>query len=585
EAEYTSYSADGQVAQMKLGNGNIQTVDYTYTAQGWLDKMNAGTVSSGTNGDRFALDLDYADNGNITLQKWMQSSLSTTNSVQYAYTYDKANRLTAANYTNNNSSATDDNNNGYDISPITYDKSGNIASIIRKGVGYYAYPDNSITSTTISSGSNRMTSYGLQNGPTPTSTKTVTYDANGNMLQNRFTNGVYNGKNLMTSVKSGTTTIQFGYDADGNRVRKEVVGGTESTYVRGADGQTIAVYENGSRAFVNLLAGGQMLGNYDGSQRRYFLKDHLGTVRTTIDQSGNVDGYDDYFPFGLVMSGRSNNTSNPDDLYKFTGHERDDEAGLNLDYMMARNYDPVIGSFIQIDPHFSSYPDWSPYTYTFNNPLLFTDPSGMDPWPTWANLKEGVRRTANQAKQIVSEKIDNYVNYANSFDLSKGDEWGRLVADHVPFVSYDNAELTFDNPVQTVEAVADEVSVQYATFVEGDNDAKAVVLLTSVILLTEYAISKKGRRPDGRAGSTIANENGVTIKSYGTNDVHKPAHAHVIGGGEQVRIGPNGKPLKGQPELSNTQQSVVTNNKKAIRKEVNKVGRANQALEEYDRKQ
>lgn len=378
EAEYTSYSADGQIAQMKLGNGNIQTVNYTYTVQGWLNKLNGGTVSSGANGDRFALDLDYAYNGNISLQKWMQSSLSTTNSVQYAYTYDKANRLTAANYTNNNSLATDDNNNGYDISPISYDENGNIASIIRKGQGSSAYPANSITSTTIAGGSNRMTSYGLQNGPTPVSTKTVTYDANGNMLQNRFTSGVYNDRNLMTSVQSGTTTIQFGYDEDGNRVRKEVVGGVESTYVRGADGQTIAVYENGSRAFVNLLGGGQMLGTYDGSQRRYFLKDHLGTVRTTVDQTGAVDGYDDYFPFGLVMSGRSDNTANPDDLYKFTGHERDDEASLNLDYMMARNYDPVIGRFLQIDPLSDQFPGWAPYHYVYNNPLNFTDPSGMN---------------------------------------------------------------------------------------------------------------------------------------------------------------------------------------------------------------
>lgn len=374
EAEYVSYSADGQVAQMKLGNGNIQTVDYAYTVQGWLNSLNNSSVSTSTNGDRFALALDYANNGNITTQTWMQSSLSAAYSVKYDYTYDKANRLTAADYTNNNSSALDDNSNGHDISPITYDKNGNITSIIRKGQGYYSYPFNSITSTTISGTSNRLTSYGLQNGPVPSSTKTVTYDASGNILQNRFTNAAYDGRNLMTSVKSGTTTIEFGYDGEANRVRKEVIGGTESFYVRGADGQTIAVYENGSRAFVNLLAEGQILGNYDGSQRRYFLKDHLGTIRTTVDQSGNVDGYDDYYPFGLVMGGRSNNTSNPDDLYKFTGHERDDEAGLDLDYMMARNYDPVIGRFMQIDPMLQYS---SPYTYVGNNPLLLTDPTGM----------------------------------------------------------------------------------------------------------------------------------------------------------------------------------------------------------------
>lgn len=113
--------------------------------------------------------------------------------------------------------------------------------------------------------------------------------------------------------------------------------------------------------------------------RRYFVTDHLGSVRTTVDRDGNVLGYDDYYPFGLAMPGRSVNTANPDDNYKFTGHERDEEAGLTLDYMNARNYDPILGRFLQIDPHYFKYPSWSPYTYVYNNPLLLTDPSGMDP--------------------------------------------------------------------------------------------------------------------------------------------------------------------------------------------------------------
>jgi len=88
----------------------------------------------------------------------------------------------------------------------------------------------------------------------------------------------------------------------------------------------------------------------------------------------------------------------------------------------------------------------------------------------------------------------------------------------------------------------------------------------------------------GRSGKTIAKENGVTVKSYGTNDTHKPAHAHVKGGGKEVRVGANGKPLKGQPELSDKQRSVVDNNKKEIRKEVNQVGKENKKIEELNKK-
>jgi RHS repeat-associated protein len=83
---------------------------------------------------------------------------------------------------------------------------------------------------------------------------------------------------------------------------------------------------------------------------------------------------------------------------------------------------------------------------------------------------------------------------------------------------------------------------------------------------------------EGRAGCKIADENGVQIISHGSNDRHKPAHVHVIGGGKETRIGANGKPLKNQPELTTKQKAVVVNHKKEIRKEVNKVGKANQRI-------
>ncbi len=110
--------------------------------------------------------------------------------------------------------------------------------------------------------------------------------------------------------------------------------------------------------------------------RKYFVKDHIGNVRATINRDGNVLGYDDYYPFGLEMPGRSNNTANPNNLYKFTGHERDDEADLTIDFMNARTYDPILGRMMQVDPKYELYHGWSPYHYTLNNPLLYTDPTG-----------------------------------------------------------------------------------------------------------------------------------------------------------------------------------------------------------------
>ena len=38
------------------------------------------------------------------------------------------------------------------------------------------------------------------------------------------------------------------------------------------------------------------------------------------------------YPFGLTMSGCSAKTANPNDNYKFTGYEKDDEASFNIVY-------------------------------------------------------------------------------------------------------------------------------------------------------------------------------------------------------------------------------------------------------------
>ena len=61
----------------------------------------------------------------------------------------------------------------------------------------------------------------------------------------------------------------------------------------------------------------------------------------------------------------------------------------------------------------------------------------------------------------------------------------------------------------------------------------------------------------------VVDERGVKIKIY-SND-HAPPHAHVEGGGGKTRIGQNGKPLKGDPELTSKQADVVEANRKEIR--------------------
>ena len=110
--------------------------------------------------------------------------------------------------------------------------------------------------------------------------------------------------------------------------------------------------------------------------RYYYIKDHLGSIRITIDETGNVVNAQDYYSFGGILRSYKQEALSGE-RYKFTGKERDTET--NYDYFGARYYDSDLGRWLTPDPLADKYPGWSPYNYCLNNPLKLVDPDGNDP--------------------------------------------------------------------------------------------------------------------------------------------------------------------------------------------------------------
>ncbi len=266
EAEYTYY-ADGQIKQLKLGpqGALAQTVDYTYTVQGWLDKINNGNVSASAGGDRFSIDLDYTNSGNVSKQVWMQSAISTTLASTYNYKYDEANRLDEACYDDEACNAT-----AYDVD-YSYDANGNIISISRYNENGNRYEANYYSNgdpwegglgINIKTGSNRIDRI-FRTG-TGIFFDKYTYDARGNILESDLqglNNNSYDWRNLATWSVANGSALLYKYDGDGNRVKKQVVDGGSTYYIRDASGQTIAAHDDNGLVYW-VLPGGLGIINY-----------------------------------------------------------------------------------------------------------------------------------------------------------------------------------------------------------------------------------------------------------------------------------------------------------------------------------
>ena len=80
------------------------------------------------------------------------------------------------------------------------------------------------------------------------------------------------------------------------------------------------------------------------------------------------------------MTGKENNfLYNQGTGEKTFKTERISALDLNVDMTKFRVMDPAVGTWWQIDPASESLADWTPYNYSFNNPIRYNDPYGDCP--------------------------------------------------------------------------------------------------------------------------------------------------------------------------------------------------------------
>lgn len=117
----------------------------------------------------------------------------------------------------------------------------------------------------------------------------------------------------------------------------------------------------------------------------YTYTDHLGSILTVTDNNGVVEAEKNYDAWGKERNpdtwDDTPTTSKPNWLYRgYTGHE--ELKNFSLINMNGRLYDPLLARMLSPDkfvPSQFNSQHYNRYSYVFNNPLKYNDPSGECP--------------------------------------------------------------------------------------------------------------------------------------------------------------------------------------------------------------
>ncbi len=405
-----TYDQLGQLTNKEIGGFvgrlGLQSVAYSYNVRGWLTAINDPTH---LNGSLFAFGITYNTpthgatalfNGNIAETQWKTAN---DNSKRwYTYEYDALNRITQGSSSDGK----------YNLSGVTYDKIGNILTLQRTGAivedvdytnpSHFDTMDNLTYQYDTGNKLQNMTDqvtlpFGFKKVNSSIATNTYNYDDNGNMTldpNKGITEITYNHLNLPKTVTINNTEhtgdITYIYDALGTKLKKMVTEGGSLTTTEYAGNY---IYKNGILEFFNHPEGYiEPTVTADGIEKYtyvYQYKDHLGNIRlsyTDADKDGNIAQSEivqekNYYPFGMTHSGYNNTLRGRNHNYGFGNKEEQDELNLGWIDITARNYDPTLGRWMNIDPLADQMRRHSPYNYAFGNPIYFIDPDGNMPCP------------------------------------------------------------------------------------------------------------------------------------------------------------------------------------------------------------
>jgi RHS repeat-associated protein len=132
----------------------------------------------------------------------------------------------------------------------------------------------------------------------------------------------------------------------------------------------------------------------------YFNANHLGSGSLITDGNGQTYQTLAYAPYGeSLVNIRHFPNESYDERYQFTGYEKDEETGLSQ--AKNRYYDSKLSIFYSVDALAEKFPNIAGYVYGANNPIMFIDPDGNEPIPTYVGTAVDFRNLLNNSPRGV----------------------------------------------------------------------------------------------------------------------------------------------------------------------------------------
>lgn len=244
------------------------------------------------------------------------------------------------------------------------------------------WPDTSVNNYTYDSAGNRLTrkvgaattSYTYDGTGWMTTAGGVAYgyDANGNQTSRGSDGYSYDHEDRLVGATIAGATTTHKYNGDGLRASSTKGAATTGYVWDVAAGQAPVLLSDGANTY--LWGAGLIHAASATGARQYHHPDALGSTRALTDANGATITTRGYDSFGALRYQTGTATS----VFQYAGEQLD--AGTGLYYLRARYYDPNTGRMVSRDPFpgFASGPQTqNPYAYAVNNPVRYTDLSGL----------------------------------------------------------------------------------------------------------------------------------------------------------------------------------------------------------------